>query len=168
MKHTPASEFALLLIKPDAYFWPHPRSNILEMVGERFNTKLVLEDFTMSRHAVDKLYIDHVGKPYYAAHKEFMLSGNVGVYLLERKTPSNVAAPEELRLLIGNTDPKKAAPGTIRQLFGKNLPQNAVHASDSTAAVLRESRFFFSGIHLLNVGAGALVGSTSAQFGGAT
>lgn len=166
MKHTSASEFALLLIKPDAYFWTHPRNQILDTVANRFSTKLVLEDFNMFPHAVDKLYIDHVGKPYYAKHKAFMLSGPIGVYLLERKCKSNVPAPEELRLMIGNTDPQKAAPGTIRQLFGTSLPKNAVHASDSVGAVGREARFFFSGLHLLNVGAGALVGAISTQPGG--
>lgn len=166
MKHTPASEFALLLIKPDAYFWASPRSRILDMVADRFNTKIVLDDFTMSVHAVSHLYIDHVGKPYFEDHKNFMTSGPVGVYLLQRKLKSNVTAPEELRLMIGNTDPKKAAPGTIRQLFGTALPKNAVHASDSVSAVGREARLFFSGLHLLSVGAGALVGSLSGQVSG--
>lgn len=166
MKHTPASEFALLLLKPDLFNDWSKRQHVHEEYSRSFRELCMLEDFKLSPHAVDTLYVDHVGKPYYAAHKAFMLSNYVGVYLLERKRQSNISAPEQLRLMVGNTDPQKAAMGTWRRLFGSDLPRNAVHASDSIAAVAREARFFFSGLHLLNVGASALVGSVSAQLAG--
>lgn len=166
MKHTPASEFALLLLKPDVNNDGLKRQHIHEAYLRDFRELCMLEDFQLSPHAVDTLYVDHVGKTYYAKHKDFMMSAPVSVYLLERKRQNNVTAPEQLRLMIGNTDPQKAAMGTWRRLFGSDLPRNAVHASDSVSAVTREARFFFSGIHLLNVGASALVGSVSSQLAG--
>ena len=53
-------------------------------------------------------------------------------------------AIDDLRELVGNTDPSKAAPGTIRALYGTNVTQNGVHASDCPKSASREIGFLFS------------------------
>lgn len=92
---------------------------------------------------VDVLYAAHVERDFYPAMREFMCSGEVVVTVLERKDA--VAA---WRLLMGETDPRKAAKGTIRARFGdksEGAPafRNAVHGSDSEEAAEREIALFF-------------------------
>jgi hypothetical protein len=60
--------------------------------------------------------------------------------LLER-----VNAIATWRWLIGATDPNKAEPGTLRQRFGgTELPDNAVHGSDSAENAAREADIVFA------------------------
>ena len=47
---------------------------------------------------------------------------------------------DEIRNVLGVTDPARAAPGTVRSDFGRDLMRNGAHASDSPAAALRERR----------------------------
>jgi len=47
-------------------------------------------------------------------------------------------AVEEIRNILGPTNPEKAPPGTIRREFGTNIRVNAAHASDSTENAVRE------------------------------
>lgn len=87
---------------------------------------------------VDEFYAAHVGQPYYAAHAAFMTSGPVlGACVVGHD------AIRRLRDLVGATNPKDAESQTLRARFGRNLPQNAVHASDSPDAARRELRLFF-------------------------
>jgi hypothetical protein len=49
-----------------------------------------------------------------------------------------VNAVEEIRKVLGPTNPEKAPPGTIRREFGTNIRVNAAHASDSPENAIRE------------------------------
>ena len=49
-----------------------------------------------------------------------------------------VNAVEEIRKVLGPTNPEKAPAGTIRREFGTNIRVNAAHASDSPENALRE------------------------------
>ncbi|HKM06654.1 MAG TPA: nucleoside-diphosphate kinase, partial [Sphaerochaeta sp.] len=49
-----------------------------------------------------------------------------------------VNAVEEIRKVLGPTNPEKAPAGTIRREFGTNIRVNAAHASDSTDNAVRE------------------------------
>jgi len=49
-------------------------------------------------------------------------------------------AIEEIRKVLGSTDPTRAEPGTVRSDFGRDLMRNGAHASDSPANALRERK----------------------------
>ncbi|MDF1545768.1 MAG: nucleoside-diphosphate kinase, partial [bacterium] len=52
-------------------------------------------------------------------------------------------AVEDLRALIGATDPGKAASGTLRDEIGLDIEKNSVHASDSDENAAIEFAFHF-------------------------
>jgi nucleoside-diphosphate kinase len=68
-----------------------------------------------------------------------MTSGPVVPMQLEKDN-----AVEDLRALIGATNPEKAACGTIRYEIGVDIEKNSVHASDSNENADKEVAFFFS------------------------
>lgn len=78
-------------------------------------------------------------KPFFNDLIHFMASGRIVVMLLEKEN-----AVEDLRKLIGSTDPSLAEKGTIRSLFAESIQANAIHGSDSDENAIRESNFFFS------------------------
>ena len=61
------------------------------------------------------------------------------VLVLERQDAVN-----QMRNVIGATDPAEAAPGTVRKLFAESKGRNAIHASDSPENAARELAFFFT------------------------
>ena len=84
-----------------------------------------------------EFYSVHEGKPFLESLVEYMTSGPVCAMVLERED-----AIQELRRLVGNTDPAKADAGTIRKDFGIDLGHNAVHASDAPETAAEEIAFF--------------------------
>jgi nucleoside-diphosphate kinase len=80
----------------------------------------------------------HKGKPFYQELVDYISSGKIVVTWLKREK-----AVEELRKLIGTTDPKKAEKGTVRADFGLDICHNSVHASDSIENAKVEIDFFF-------------------------
>ena len=85
-----------------------------------------------------RFYQIHRGKPFYDELVEYISSGKIVVVQLAREN-----AVEELRNLIGSTDPKKAEKGTIRADYGLDISHNSVHASDSKENARIEIDFFF-------------------------
>jgi nucleoside-diphosphate kinase len=59
--------------------------------------------------------------------------------VLEKKN-----AVSDFRLLIGDTNFKKAKEGTIRKSYAKSLKRNSIHGSDSDVSAIREINFCFS------------------------
>lgn len=128
----------LLLIKPNA-----TRRNVIGRildVVEMNQFKIVdLKLFVMSQDIADRFYEMHQGKPFFSGLCEFMTSGVTVAAILEKEH-----AIDDLRLLVGNTDPEKANPGTIRHMYGESLTINAVHASDSIENAIREINIIFN------------------------
>ncbi len=83
-------------------------------------------------------YLEHAEKPFYHGLIESILSGPLVAMVI-----SGEGAIEKIRKVNGATDPKKAEPGTIRGRFGLELPENTVHASDSSASAEREIDIWF-------------------------
>ena len=69
-----------------------------------------------------------------------MSSGPIVAAVLEKDN-----AVEDLRKLIGATNPAEAAEGTIRKIFARSVGENAVHGSDSDENAQIEAAFHFSG-----------------------
>jgi len=131
-------EKTLLLIKPDGVE-KRVVGKIISMVEEN---KFYIKDIKMtkwSREEAEGFYYIHKGKPFFERLINFMTSGPVIGLLLEKENAVN-----DLRKLVGKTDPKEAEPGTIRALFGANVTVNTVHASDSEKSAAFEINYFFN------------------------
>lgn len=128
----------LVLIKPDAIQ--------RELVGEvlhRFEKKgLKLVALKMT-HLDDATLQEHYGhladKPFFGDLKKFMMQTPVVALVLE-----GLGAIEEVRKIVGATNPREADAGTIRADLSMNVPSNMVHASDSTEAAEVEIKRFFA------------------------
>ncbi len=127
----------LLIVKPDAV----ERHLIGHVVGrlEQAGFKVVeMRMVTLDETKARSFYAVHEGKPFLDSLVAFMTSGPVVPMVLEKDN-----AVEELRTLIGATDPSKAACGTIRQEIALNIEKNSVHASDSDENAAKEIGHFF-------------------------
>ena len=127
----------LLIVKPDAV----ERNLIGHIVGrlERAGYKIVeMRMLTLDETKARSFYAVHEGKPFLDDLVKFMTSGPVAPMVLEK-----VNAVDDLRVLIGATDPAKAACGTIRQEIALDIEKNSVHASDSDENATKEIAHFF-------------------------
>src|SRR6266403_2205028 len=125
------------MIKPDAVKDGHVDA-ILKMI-ENEGFKIV--DLKMTNLTIEdagKFYEVHKERPFYNDLTNYMSSGNIVVFVLEKEN-----AVADYRKLVGATNPANAEPGTIRNLFAKSMEANAVHGSDSDENASIESKFFF-------------------------
>ncbi len=132
-----ASEFTLLMIKPDAVARGCVGQIIARLEAEGFRLAQ-MRLARLDRAQAESFYGVHRGKAFFADLVQFVVSGPVVPMVLERED-----AVAGLRRLIGPTDSREAAPGTIRGDFGTDQQRNAVHASDSPASARAEIAFFF-------------------------
>jgi len=127
----------LLIVKPDATernLIGHVISR-LEKAGFRIVEMRMLK---LEAARARKFYAVHEGKPFLDELVEFMCSQPVVPMVLEKEN-----AVEDLRTLIGATNPANAACGTIRQEIALDVQRNSVHASDSDDNAGIEIAFFF-------------------------
>jgi nucleoside-diphosphate kinase len=127
----------LLIVKPDAV----ERNLIGHVVGrlEKAGFKIVeMRMLSLDEAKARSFYAVHEGKPFLDSLVAFMTSGPVVPMVLEKEN-----AVEDLRVLIGATDPSQAACGTIRQEIALNIEKNSVHASDSDENAAKEISHFF-------------------------
>src|SRR2546425_9569831 len=92
----------------------------------------------MTREEAQAFYAEHQGKPFFNDLVEYMTSGPVLLTCLERED-----AIQNLRRVVGATDPAQAEAGTIRKLYGESKQMNSVHASDGPPSAEREVKLFF-------------------------
>lgn len=126
-----------LLLKPDA-LQKKVVGEIISVVEKAGFNILNIRMKRWTREEAEKFYAVHRGKEFFKGLVEFMISGPVIGLLLEKEN-----AVEDLRKLVGATDPSKADPGTIRHKYGTNVRVNAVHASDSQESFEYEVKCFF-------------------------
>lgn len=127
----------LLIVKPDAVerrLIGHVIDR-LEKAGFRIVEMRLLK---LTEEKAHSFYAVHTGKPFLESLVKFMTSGPVVPILLEKEN-----AVDDLRTLIGATDPTKAACGTIRQEIALDIEKNSVHASDSDDNAAKEIGHFF-------------------------
>jgi nucleoside-diphosphate kinase len=137
----------LVLIKPDGV-----QRSLSGRIIQRFEDagfkiigmKMVWVDKDFSK----KHYADHVDKPFYKGLEEFITAGPVIAMVLE-----GVDAIENVRKIVGGTEPKSAPPGTIRGDFAhvsygyadsKGIGiKNLIHASGNEQDAKREVELWF-------------------------
>lgn len=132
------TEQTLVLIKPDGV----QRGLIGEVIAryEHKGLKIVgMKLLQLPRDTAEKLYAVHQGKSFYDVLIEFMTSAPIVALAVEGR-----GAIEMVRILNGETDPKKSQPGSIRGDFSINITHNVVHASDSLKSAQRELEIVFA------------------------
>ena len=137
-------ERTLVLIKPDAVQRGLAGAIIARL--ERRGLKIVAlrlmrVDDALARHH----YAEHEGKPFLDGLVAFITSSPVVAAVFEGPN-----AVEQVRRMMGATDPQKAEPGTVRGDFGLFIQNNLIHGSDSPASAKREIALFFDKQDLLS------------------
>lgn len=152
LKHAHLSEYLLsndeleetfFIIKPDGQEKIEEIFSIL-----RENDFHIIRSFPLLNNKdiieakLKKHYSHIVDKPFYKDVESYMTSGILTPGILVKKN-----AIEDLRKVMGSTDPNKAEKGTIRNLYGKNdngKIYNVIHGSDSKEAVEREKKIWLN------------------------
>ncbi|MEJ2744913.1 MAG: nucleoside-diphosphate kinase [bacterium] len=133
----------LLIIKPDAYLRDLEKA-ILERVAAAGMRVVRSERRRLTRGEVEELYEEHRGKTFFEVNVDFLLSGEIGLFILVGD--GDVA--QGVRRLVGNKDPRLAESGTIRGDFGidrRHAERTLVHASANAKEAEREIALLFDG-----------------------
>ncbi len=128
----------LCIIKPDA-IEKKVLGEIISFLEKRGFEIKAQRMVWLDKKQAGRFYSVHKDKPFYHSLTDFMSSGPCVVMVLEKPN-----AVEDLRTVMGATDPKKAQEGSIRKLYGTDVEKNAIHGSDSPENAEKEIRFFFS------------------------
>lgn len=131
-------ERSLVLIKPDGVQRGLAGTIISRLEGHGLKLvaakMLKLDKILAQRH-----YAPHRAKPFFSSLVAYITSAPVVAAIFEGK-----GAVEQVRKLLGATDPAKAEIGTIRRDLGLDIERNTVHGSDSVETAEREIRLFFA------------------------
>ena len=130
-------EESLVFIKPDAV----QKGQVGAILGRFEKVGLTIMKaslVSMTEALTDKHYEEHTQKPFYPNLKDYIMSSPIMVFVL-----SGDNAIQQIRDMVGTTNPQEAASGTIRADFGTDMTHNAVHASDSRESAAREIANFF-------------------------
>lgn len=134
----PDIQKTLVLLKPDAL----QRDLLGEIIArfERKGLKIVGMKFVRLNDAMlDEHYAHLADKPFFAGLKKFMMQTPVVGMVFE-----GFGAIEEVRKIVGSTNPLSADAGTIRADFSMAVPSNLIHASDSVENAQAEVNRFFA------------------------
>ena len=132
------TEQTLVLIKPDGV----QRGLIGEIITryEHKGLKIVaMKMLQLPRATAEALYTPHRGKSFYDLLINFMTSTPIVALAIEGQN-----AVELVRILNGDTNPKKSEPGSIRGDFSIDISHNVVHASDTPKTAERELEILFA------------------------
>jgi nucleoside-diphosphate kinase len=119
---------------------------------EKGNIGAILEKITASGFRIVALKLTQLtnadAEAFYAVHNERPFFGELVTYMTRGPIVAAVLekenAVEDLRTLIGSTNPAESAEGTIRNKFADSISENAVHGSDSDENAAIEGAFHFS------------------------
>jgi nucleoside-diphosphate kinase len=128
----------LAILKPEAV-QRKLVGDIVSMIEKAGFTILAAKLITLDRKLAERHYQVHKGKPFYTGLVDYITSGPIFVMALEREN-----AVEELRRLIGATDPKYAEKNTIRGLYGESVDRNVIYGSDTRENAEFELKVFFT------------------------
>lgn len=136
-------ERTLILIKPDAVA-RGLTGDILTRIERKGFTIIGQKLLAMNQALAAKLYKPHYGKPFYPPLVAYMTSGPIVALCLE-----GAQVIDQMRNLMGATNPAQAAPGTFRGDYALRIEHNIVHGSDSAASARREIPIFFKASELV-------------------
>ena len=133
-------ERTFLIVKPEGVEQGHV-GDIIERFEKHGFRVVALKLEQLSKELAKKQYKEHREKAFFDELISYMSSAPTVEMVIEGED-----AITAVRRLVGETDPKEAKPGTIRGDYGLDVMRNAIHASDSKAAVEREVAIHFGNI----------------------
>jgi len=128
---------SVVLIKPDAL----QRSLLGEIITrfERKGMKMAgIKMMYLTDEILDKWYVHHKGKDFFADLKLFMKSAPIVAMLWE-----GIDAVETVRKLVGATHGREAEAGSVRGDYSMSQQLNLIHASDSVETAEKEKGLVF-------------------------
>ena len=132
-----AMEQTLLIVKPDGV----SRGLVGEVLAriERKGYRIEkIEGKVIDRDLAERHYAEHKGKPFFEELIEYITSGLSVIIVI-----SGENAIENVRVIMGPTNPLDATPGSIRGAYATSVTRNLVHCSDSQESAAREIALFF-------------------------
>ena len=136
------TEKTFSIIKPDGVR-QGDTGKILARIEEAGFKILGLRMIQMTSRHAQGFYAVHKERPFFGSLMEFMSSGPCVVMVLEKDN-----AIEDLRKLMGATDPAKADEGSIRKDFASSIEANVIHGSDSPETAAAEIPYFFTSLQI--------------------
>ena len=136
------SEKTFSIIKPDGVR-QGDTGKILARIEEAGFKILGMRMIQMTSRHAEGFYAVHKERPFFGSLTEFMSSGPCVVMVLEKDNAIN-----DLRTLMGATDPAQADEGTIRKAFASSIEANVIHGSDSPESAASEIPFFFTSLQI--------------------
>jgi nucleoside-diphosphate kinase len=137
-------ERTLAILKPDCV-----KNNVIGKVIDHLLQAgfeiVAIKMVRLSKESAASFYAVHKGKPFFEPLVEFMTENRIIALALTKDN-----AVEDLRKVIGATDPAEAEEGTIRKLYAESKGRNIIHASDSIENARIELAFFFSDMEIIN------------------
>lgn len=139
------TEATFSLIKPNVM----KKQKQGEIINKILNSGLRIAGLKLqhiSKSLCEKFYEEHKERPFYSELVQFITSSPVILMAIQGED-----AVKKMRMLMGDTDPKKASKGTIRNEYGDSIGENAIHGSDSLESAKRELSIFFKEEEIYNI-----------------
>jgi len=137
-------ERTFCMIKPDGV-----RRGLVGEILSRFEKKgfkiVAMKLMQVSFDLAEEHYAEHKEKPFFKPLVEYITSGPVVAMVLE--APGVI---QELRKMMGATNPADALPGTIRGDYALTIDENVIHGSANADDAAREIALFFREEELLS------------------
>jgi nucleoside-diphosphate kinase len=131
------------IVKPDAVRKGFTGAILAEIAKAGFQIAAIKKQ-SISKAQAHGFYAVHAGKPFFGGLCDFMSSGPLVLMVLEKEN-----AIDDLRKLMGSTNPANADPGTIRKKFASSIQENAIHGSDAEDTAAFEIGYWFAGYELI-------------------
>src|SRR6266850_920280 len=131
------------ILKPDTVKAANAGAIVNRLEEERFRI-CAMKMLHLTERQAQGFYYVHKERPFFSSLVKFMTEGPVILMVLEADN-----AIENLRRVMGATDPAKADAGTIRKQFGTNIERNAIHGSDGPETAAFEISYFFSQLEIV-------------------
>jgi nucleoside-diphosphate kinase len=130
-------ERTLLIIKPDGVARGLVGEVLVRIERKGYRIEQI-KSLTMDSDIAHRHYAEHKGEPFYDNLINYITEGPLIVAVI-----SGENSIENVRKIMGATDPLNATPGSIRGAYATSVTRNLVHGSDSTESAAREIALFF-------------------------
>jgi nucleoside-diphosphate kinase len=131
------------ILKPDTVRAGRAGAIITEIEKAGFRIR-AMKMLHLTEPQAQGFYYVHTERPFFGSLVKFMTEGPIVAMVLEADN-----AVENLRKVMGATDPAKAEAGTIRKQFGTNIERNAIHGSDGPETAAFEIGYFFNQLEIV-------------------
>jgi len=130
-------ERTLLIIKPDGVARGLLGEVLVRIERKGYRIERI-KSLTMDRKLAERHYAEHKGELFYENLINYITEGPIIVAII-----SGENSIENLRKIMGATDPLDATAGSIRGAYATSVTRNLVHGSDSPESAAREISLFF-------------------------